>query len=275
MVSSQSTERVKESSAQVDRTSQKSEFESDYKLINDLSIARDFVSLLDLSSRLKEKWANDLKRYSYLQAEISKAFASYDFEDKRQYIYSVELAKDVLKNADDIPIDLEYEMIAKLQSDSAYLFKIAPEEKWEQDRQDRVNLMLHFWNRFQNRIDRNFDFKDLKNRPLGNAPVPAANYPPGIRPEDIKEPDIRAQYEQAIKANQQKATKYNEQIVLHRIDKHVDDFTEKFLINLFSRPPFDPQQIDEILTTLKIDDAERKKKILNAVEEAIATRRPK
>lgn len=274
-VLSQSTERKEERENQQGQTTivnEPSEFEKDYKRIEDLSAARSFQPLLDFSGSLKEKWGKDIKAYSILQAEISKAFASYDFQDKRQYIYSVEIAKDVLKNADKIPIQLEYEMVGKLQSNSAYLSNIIPGEKWEQDRDERILFLLHFWNRFQKSIDSNFDFNDLKNRPIGNVPVPAPNYMPGIKPENVKEPEIRAKYEEAIEANKQKAFKYNEQVVLHRIDKQLNEFIEKFLINLYSEPPFDIVKINNLIKSLKIEDLERKERILKAITDSKQSR---
>ena len=212
-VLSQTTGRGEERKVQISQKIEENEFEKDANRIESLSASRDFQGLLQLSEALKEKWGNNIKAYSFLQAEISKSFASYDFQNKMQYFYSVELSKDVLKYSDQIPIELEYEMVSKLQSRSAYLWGLKVEENWEKDRRDRVNQLFHLWNRLEKTIDPNFDFNDVNNRPKGNVPVPAPNYIPGITPESIKDPKIRRKYEKAIEINKQKAFKYNEQII--------------------------------------------------------------
>jgi hypothetical protein len=204
-----------------------------------------------------------------LQKEIINSLSSYDFQDKRQYLYTVKIAKDVLKNADNIPVNLEFEFISKLKSSSVSFWKVISEKDWKTDREERVKLITHFWNRFQNKIDRNFNFNDIKNRPVGNVPVPAPNYLPGIEPDDIKEPEIRAKYMTAIEANKAKAETYNLQIELHRLDKELPDFIEKFFIELYSQPPDERQVLEKNLRLFNIAD-DRKEKILEVVAKSLS-----
>jgi hypothetical protein len=133
------------------------------------------------------------------------------------------------------------------------LWGLKVEENWEKDRRDRVNQLLHLWNRLEKNIDPNFDFNDINNRLKGNVPVPAPNYIPGITPESIKDPEIRRKYEKAIEINKQKAFKYNEQIILHKINKQFDEFVEKFLIDMYSEPPFNTAELSKFLKSFKIE----------------------
>jgi hypothetical protein len=261
---SQSTGQTQKTGLSRIQTSEESEFEKDLKFIEGLVAARNLQGLLQLSDELQRKWASDIKAGSRLQLEIINSLASYDFQDKKQYAHLVKLTKDVLKNADSIPIQLEYELVSKLQGNSAYLWKVSDQKDFELDRAERIKLLSHLWNRFQKDIDRNFDLEDVKNRPVGNVAVPAPNYRPGIRPEDVKELDIRAKYIAAIETNKAKAEKYNSQLELQRLDKKLPGMIDRVLTELYSHPPLNTEELERHFSNFKIQ-GERKDKIQKAV----------
>jgi len=76
-------------------------------------------------------------------------------------------------------------------------------EKWAQIRKKDVEVRLHAWKRLVNAIDPTWDANDV---PLVNVMPPLAAGPPGgvapgVAPEAIKDPKLRAQYEAAIEKN--------------------------------------------------------------------------
>ena len=102
---------------------------------------------------------------------------------------------------------------------------------------------------------------------MGNVPVPAPNYMPGIRPEDVKDPAVREKYIAAIKANTIKARKFNLQLQLHRLDKTLPDFVESFLVQMYSMPPLRLDELKNNLRLFSLED-ERKERIINSVSQS-------
>jgi hypothetical protein len=98
-----------------------------------------------------------------------------------------------------------------------------------------------------------------------NVPVHGP-YLPGSRPEDIKEPDIRAKYEEAIRANAVKIKRRNLQIELQHLDKRLPDFVENFLVQMYSIPPHNLEQLREDIKAFNLQ-SERAEGILKAVGE--------
>lgn len=257
--------------AQVHQQNEANEFQKDMNRIAILTESRDMERLLQFSADLEKKWAKNIVAHSRLLAEISNSLSTYDFRDSRQYIYSVAFAKRVLKNSDDLDAQLEYEMISKLQSTSAYFSGVEPQEKWQSDRAERIRLILHLWNRVRNNIERSFDTEDIKNRPMGNIPVPGP-YTAGIRPEDIKEPDIRVRYIEAIAANKSKAERYNLQVQLQKLDKVLPQFVERVFVEFYS---LEPNKIKELEANMRLFGlaTETRQRILDSVKQRFETQK--
>jgi hypothetical protein len=241
-----------------------SDFQEDLRYIATLTESRDITALVQFSKEVEKKWSNNLKYRSRLLAEISNSFSTYNFHDNIQYKYSVALATKVLQNADDIPIDLEYEMVSKLRSTTAYSTGVESSEKWENDRSQRIIMILHLWNRVEKGIDRNFDVTDIKNRPVGNLIVPGGAYPSGVNPDDVKEPDLREKYLARIAANQVKAEKFNLQIKLRQLDDVLPKFIEQAFFELYSLEPKNSSELRKNLDLFGLDE-KSKKRILESL----------
>jgi len=225
---------------------------------------RNMMSLVDTLAELEVKFTTKSEIYGYLMADICSALNSYNFNDTKQYLNARNCTKKILYQADKIPVRLERDLIDNLRGNEEYRMNLLPESEWAKDRQERIGFLLHLWQRVQNNIDRNFDINDDKNRPIGNVPVPTPNYVPGMRPEDIKEPDVRAKYEKAIEENNKKAKRFNLQVELQRIDKNLLKFVEDFLIQMYSVLPIDITELDKNLSAfgIKGDKAEAIKKVI-------------
>lgn len=71
----------------------------------------------------------------------------------------------------------------------------------------------------------------------------------GIRSEDVKEPDIRAKYLEAIAANRAKAEKFNLQIQLQKLDKKFSEFVERIFVDFYT---IEPRNSDELAANLRL-----------------------
>jgi hypothetical protein len=248
-----------------DGNTQSNEYAKDRQRFANLRDKRDFQGILTFIEDIERKYNGDIKPYTYLLSEVSDALSSYDFGNKEQYLYSAKLSEKVLQNADSIPIEMENRMIAHLSGGLEHFYKLLPEAEWPKQRQKRIQYLFHLWNRLQNGIDRNYDFNAPENKPVLNVPVPGP-YLPGSRPEDIKEPDIRAKYEEAIRANAVKIKRRNLQIELQHLDKRLPDFVENFLVQMYSIPPHNLEQLREDIKAFNLQ-SERTERILKAVGE--------
>lgn len=248
-----------------------SRYFEDERLVEEAIKNRDLDQLRDLVNMIEKKYAHDIMPFSQLLSRISNALSSYEFSDKRQYLYSEEIARKVLARADEIPIDTEFEMIRQLRSDSKYLHKLAPVSEWPADRAQRVLFLVHLVKRFNTKIDRSFDFDARSNRPLANV-CPKANYLCGIVAEQIKEPKIKAQYLADIEANAAKGRAFNLQYKLHQMDKELTPFVDRYLTSLFSRAPMDMDALERSITDVGLAGS-RKDVIVGKVREAFSAAR--
>jgi hypothetical protein len=125
-----------------------------------------------------------------------------------------------------------------------------------------TKMRLHAWKRLLDAIDPTWDANDF---PVINVTPPSASgAPSGVAPHAIKDPRLRAEYEEAIERNRQKAQRYSEQNRLHKWLKRFPKTAEEYIIRAYSKPPFDVGELKEFLQTY-ITDEETKATILHAV----------
>lgn len=228
-----------------------SAYHDDEQLVEQLIQRRELEQLFNLATTLETKYHKEMEPFSQLLSRISSALSSYDFGDNRQFLYSEEIARKVLTRSDEIPVETEFAMVRQLRSDLKYIHKLTPVSDWPADRAQRIAYLIRLDRRINNQIDRSFDLKARINRPVANV-CPGNGYVCGIRPDDIKEPNLRARYREAIDSNILKAKKYNLQYKLHELDKEMPQFVDRFLVSLYSRPPFDRADLDRSLNALGI-----------------------
>lgn len=242
------------------------QYEKDRNEIRRLIIERNLNGLLNLMNELPKK--RKTENYNPLLADICTAFNSYNFGDDKQYLYARRCVKQVLKEADKISVGLELKMIENLQGVEEYRAGLIPKESWESDRAERIELLLHLWQKLQNGVDKDFDFNAPENQAVLNVPVPAPGYMPGISPESIKEPEIRAKYEEARRINKKKLERRNLQLQLQKLNKKLPDFVESFLTQVYSIAPFNLEGLKKDINRFNLT-LERSRKILDEVNEEV------
>ncbi len=233
-----------------------SAYYEDEQLVEKLIKNRNIDQLLQLAYSLEKKYETESEPSSQLLSRIANALSSYDFGDNRQYLYSEEIARRLLSRADEIPIEIEFAMVRQLSSDIKYVHQLAPVSEWPLDRAKRIAFLIHLDKRIAGKIERGFDLSSKNNRPQANL-CPGAKYLCGIRPEDVKESDLRERYREALELNKIKGEKYNLQYKIHQIDSEMPRFIDKFLISLYSKPPFANSELVNNLTELKITGPRR------------------
>jgi hypothetical protein len=71
-------------------------FREDEQRLDQLIKSRDLKGLLDAASDVEAKYSTDVRAYSQWLANVAPACSSYDFGDKKQYLYPDVFAKKYL-----------------------------------------------------------------------------------------------------------------------------------------------------------------------------------
>jgi hypothetical protein len=212
----------------------------------DLERIREFEHSLDRSP------SQDLETKFLLKSEICKNLNSVKFDDARHTLYARQCAKTLLKEADQFSVDMEFGLMRILQEVEEYRTGIVDRKLWSIDREERIDLLFHFYSRVHREYDANFDFDDAKNIPLTRVCVPNSNYKCGIRPEEIREPDIRHSYQRAVEQNRVNVRKFNEQRQLHRLIKPFSAFIDQFIIGMYRQSPYEEAELMRVLDRFEI-----------------------
>lgn len=136
------------------------------------------------------------------------------------------------------------------------------EQEWAQQRKKDVEVRFHAWKRLIDSIDPKWDPNDKFVRNV--APPLETGLPSGVVPEAIKDPKLRAEYEEAIDNNRQKAEKYLEQSRLRDWLKRFPKRAEEYIIQAYSKPPFAVEELKQYLDKY-VADTKTKARILDAV----------
>jgi len=229
----------------------------EWQQVSDMAANKDLDGLVKLREAINSHWAGRTDARLSLTCEICKQLNSIQFSDARAPVEARRYAKEVLEDHAELPVGLEMDMVSLLQEVEEYRLGSALLADWTQDRRERVEYLRKFVERVNRDYDPYFDFGDLKNQPLGNVCVPAPNYMCGIRPEDVKEPEVRKRYQAAIDANAAKAKKYNYQLLLGRINERLPKFVDQFVIGMYSQKPKNLNELERVLSSLGITDGRR------------------
>lgn len=133
---------------------------------------------------------------------------------------------------------------------------------WKEQRRAKLELWLKALGKLGRMMDPKFDPNDM---PLKNVAPSSSSiaYDSGIAPSAIKDQKVRAEYEQAIRLNAEKAERYGFQKKLRKLDK---DWSSKVNAYIKSQYTSDDQDIKEIntLIDLQFSGSPRKEQLKEA-----------
>lgn len=244
------------------------ELKRDLKVLNEILSTKDVEAFMEFKRRVDTKWKSNPEARLLLLSQICKSLNSGQFNDPKHTLYARQCAKDLLKDTGNLSVDIEMDMVKILQEVEEYRLGIVEQSSWEKDRTERVAYLRHLADRLNKNYEPSFDFSDLKNLPNLNVCVPAPNYLCGIRPEDIREAEIREEYIALIEVNRQKTRRFNSQLQIHRIMKSFPAFLNQFIIGMYSQEPADFGEMESVMESFAIDN-DRKEKIRQTVKKRL------
>ncbi|MCH8120532.1 MAG: hypothetical protein IIC00_12480 [Planctomycetes bacterium] len=226
----------------------------------------------NFADEIQSKWSRRNKEhYARLMLEICGPLSSGDFKGNRPYTLARKYALSVLERPDAVPLTLELELTGHVMT--LMCTPYAPEgADFAQRRKKDVQIRFHAWKRLIDAIDPKWNPND---KPFRNvAPPTETGLPPGISPEVIKNQELRAIYEKAIERNRLKSVRYLEQSRLRDWLKRFPKRAEAYIIQAYSKPPFNLQELKQYLDKY-IANKKTKDKILDAVKKNMEKQTPK
>lgn len=225
---------------------------NDLQRIDDLGRVLDLNALEKLAVELEKKWfVKDKEGYGFIIQKLCGTFSSYDFENDRQYELARQYAvlalekSHTLQENNKIPIEAELQLLMYVHSVKVcpeYFIALAKNEDWPNQRGRTAKLYFRSWDRLAKSIDKKWDPNDpsiVYPRP----PDGVKQWVIGMSPDQISDPNLRAEYEAALKVFWQKKKRHIEQRHLRQLQKEYLPILQKHLIILYSGPDFDSKKL--------------------------------
>ena len=248
------------------------EFSRDHTRATVLRESKQLNGLVSLANEIQTKWHKKNKQmYGALMAHTLRSWISACGTARkeapmkliRQYATRA-LSTYNSKNTDNISVESEFDLVSIVHEEYTYSKGKHSDKEWANARRKGTERWFHAWQRLESAIDKDWN---PNNRPVMNVTPPkgiAISFS-GIPPELIKDPALRAEYEDAIKKNREKAKIYNEQIKLRMIKKRYLRRIEKYIADTYSIPPSDNTELPNLLNTY-VKDAKTRAQFLKVLE---------
>ena len=229
-------------------------------------MANDLVAYEEFADGVLAKWMPRNKECrARVVLHIVWPLSSGQFADRRQYDLARTYALSALAEPNEITLETEIRLIGHVMTHT----RGGPEgEEYARQRKRNTEVRLHAWKRVIDTIDPNWDPNDL---PYLNVPLPPGVFgTSGMDPKSIKDPKQRAAYEQAIERNNLKTQKFHEQNRARRWLKRFPQEAEEYIIQMYSKPPYNPEELSILLKQFVADERTRTR-ILDTVDKNMRT----
>jgi hypothetical protein len=207
-----------------------------------LGASKDLKAMQELEEAANSASGKDsIGEYTESMIKICGAYDTYDFGNPKQYLLARTCTKKALSRLEEMPIGQAMELVSHLGGDNEYISMIVPAESFQTDRTERAKYWLRIWQRLDQAIIKDYNFEE--NRPVYHSKMTASEA--------------------------RRAEVYNEQSFLRRDrEKYMPEF-RRFLVDFYSKPPFDISELNTLLQGY-VADAELRKSLLEAVEGRMA-----
>jgi hypothetical protein len=240
-------------------------FDAEFARLDVLVRSKDLQNFTTAAEEVERQWGHSGGQYyGRLMLEIANAFANY-FEGKNVNQSSQIYASIALAKADTFSLRLETILLEFLNRDLGWSAQGPDTRDWQGQRAAKAKLWLHGWQRLEKGINRNFDLNERATLSV----TPPEGLPPGADPDAVRDPHKRKQYIQARAAHLAKAEEFSRQFEFRALDGVFPKKAEKYLVRVYSEPPYNMDELERYLTEYNLDDF-TKKRVLKAVVERIA-----
>jgi hypothetical protein len=223
------------------KSSQMIEYEKILRKISQIEEAKNLDELMKLEDSVNSEWrTREIWFYTELMFSICGSYQSYDFGNNEQYTMARKCVKNALRKIEEMPVIGALKLATLLGGNNEYTLGKISISNWEKDRTERTKLWGRAWQRFESEIDENFDFE--ANRPVYHAKM--------------------------TDEERKKAEKYNQQRFLQRDKKWFSQAFQGYLIEAYTKPPYNAPELEGFLNKY-VKDVGMRKSILAEVEQKI------
>ena len=125
-------------------------------------------------------------------------------------------------------------------------------ENQTKQRKERVELWLHAMRRLKAEKDENFNPDDVPSLKV-MSPL-STNLPAGVSPQAIQDTKLRAEYEKAIVANNEKIKYYNKQLRIQREEKFFVELAIEYISTAYLKFPTDFEELRKLINSYRISE---------------------
>jgi hypothetical protein len=229
--------------AAVAQQQQKSQLDADIAKLDSLRSTGNLNAIRAQIDGDSAKWrSTDRNAFLVYMYRACGELSSYDIGDLSQRALLLGEYSTLVLQSGDLPLPQYVRFVEFLGFDPPVMDDAA----WKNLRRQKARFWLEAWHRMSQATDSRFDFND---RPLLNvAPPPSTGLPAGVSPANIKNPQLRAEYEHALAQNQAKIQRYNEQAWLQLNARRVYKEAEHYLVGAYAQPPSDLPELQKLLS---------------------------
>lgn len=241
---------------------QESQLEADITKLDILRSSNNLDAMRIQIDTDSEKWRNrDPGDFLFYMYRACGELSSYSIGDLSQRALLLSRYSISVLRSGDLPLPQYVQFVEFLRLDPPDIDEIA----WKTLRKQKTEFWLKAVRQIDRAINPSFDFED---RPVLNVNPPVgAGLPAGVSPASIRNPQLRAEYESAIKQNNLKTQKYNEQSWLKLNGTRVHDEAERYLVNAYAKPPLDLAEIKLMLAEY-VDDPAVRERLIKEIQKA-------
>jgi len=247
-------------------------YESDFHLVDSFRSKPDLMLMQKTCDRLFSKWkSSNPSHFIDLSCEACEVLNSINFHNPKQFALAKTYALDALNNSASKSID-EQSCLVLYGLSSSDAISPGSTEDWEVQRIEVAGWWLSTWKRIDQNIIPNFNPRDYPY--MLNIPAPAGLkqiFFSGMSPDNIADPKMRRQYEEAIAKNAKNAAIVGQQRDLTELRQTFNPIAERRIITLYASKPSNPVEL-KLLLQACVSDQKSKQEITDAVDKAQNTK---
>jgi hypothetical protein len=117
--------------------------------------------------------------------------------------------------------------------------------RWNEWRRKKLDLWLKALDKMDRITDPHFDPNNAPSRNV--APPGVMGLRAGVSPDSIKDPNLRLEYERAIKQNAEKVTRYRLQYTIRRVEKDWGSKLKAYVDNHYTTEAKDLEELNTLI----------------------------
>lgn len=238
------------------------------KRIGALRATKNLAGLRQLVTEAKTEWLL-AKGGEYYPVILELCLALNSTTRPELYEAMRDLAVSVIDSPREKPPEITGRLLLLLQGDPEYSRGQLRGEKWGKERHTRTERWLRVWKLIREHLAALPE--PAGPRYLHVSPPPETGLPDGVAPSAVKDPVLRKRFEDAIEKNTRNWEAYREKSDLAEFEKHFASGAKRQLIEAYSKPPFQTDELEKSLEEAGLDKDVRSA-ILDEVKKRVAAR---